>query len=67
VWLGHIGTLRAEESLDAATISSMPWMEDDDRHEVLEGLNRAAGAETEQLETISEEDFKVEMRRSIRG
>lgn len=66
VYLSHVPAIMAREAMTAAVVSSMPYMEEDSRMEVLQEWARTAGSKPiETADRISMDEFTQDIRRPV--
>lgn len=66
MYLGHVPAIMAREAMTQAVVTSMPYLDEDVRAEVLTEWARTAGTKPpETTERISMEDFRNEIKQRI--
>lgn len=66
VYLSHVPAIMAREAMTAAVVSSMPYMDEDARAEVLQEWARTAGAKpADMADRISMDDFREDIKKRV--
>jgi hypothetical protein len=65
VYLSHVPAIMAREAMTATVVTSMPYMDEDARMEVLQEWARAAGSKIETADRISMEDFREDIKKRV--